>query len=909
MSSQINETNIDKDYPEAGKDNDSQGFRDNFSAIRTNFTYAKTEIEELQSKVVLKSRLAGDSGTDVPFVNDLGGSNLTNGSHTNFHGTSFGPITATGAANIDVEKGSLQSFILAADSTFTFTNWPDSGNYAKVRAHFRSNGSAVSVGNDIIEGKRYTINEVNTTNFITMGADPTAVFTGSITGNTLTVNTITSGTLGLNTYIIGTGVSAGTKIIVTKNENPLLAVNEYTVDIGTQSVAPNTPMTGMTSGVTFTATTKGSGTGTVKPWKSVTLSTENSGTIISDSDFTLPLLLNPNEADQVIEAWTWTGNTSKKIYVNYISNLDTAPTNYTNLKVGSISVDELTNSTSTTSGALRVAGGAGIAKNLNVGGNTIISGNLTVTGNTTLTTSSVTIADIGTITNVSIANPRTGDSLKYNSSTSKWSNNVDLVTYQVTVDDNGAGNQPVFHINNVPLSTNLGVQASVLKTFKAGKKYRFVQEDSSNTAYQLRFSTTPDTIVNPDNLPGERTILDYSTNVTFSTGVGSNRYTEILITEDTPSPLYLYAKQADRTLEAAFNLSNLVITGTQGEITISAPTSPLTTNQPIQITGTWGGTGSLFGYQPAGTLYYIKTGGSGTNFQLLVTPGGSPVQSTAGTPNGTLLTISAMIGAGSYVETSKVGGEYPVTVNGGPVKILKDYVVPGTQNVLADTTDNAITITLPTTPTVGTTVNIFDAGNAGTNPITIDPGDALINGVSGDISMSGNYGALTLVFAGVYGSPPVASWSMAKLSFNGSEDVSASGSISLDTSVSYFSTSGVESCTLADGIEGQVKSLVMKNASGTMSASISNAGWKSSGSGTIIFNSTGDSCTLQYIQGKWYVIGNNSCTIEGVQPGEVVSAPGTASATGLPGQMAYDSTYIYVCVAANTWKRVLVESW
>jgi hypothetical protein len=150
---------------------------------------------------------------------------------------------------------------------------------------------------------------------------------------------------------------------------------------------------------------------------------------------------------------------------------------------------------------------------------------------------------------------------------------------------------------------------------------------------------------------------------------------------------------------------------------------------------------------------------------------------------------------------------------------------------------------------------------------------------------------------------------MAKLSFNGSEDVVASGSVSLNTSVSYFSTSGTETCTLADGTEGQVKSLVMKNASGSMTVSVSNAGWKSSGSGTIAFNSTGDSCTLQYIQSKWYVIGNNSCVIEGLQPAEVVSAPSTASSTGLAGQIAYDSSFIYVCISANTWKRAAITSW
>jgi len=903
MSSQIDETNIDSAYPVAGKDNDSQGFRDNFSAIKTNFTYAKGEIEDLQGKVLLKAAL--DGGT---LSNDLGGNNISNGNFTNFHGTSYAQ-TVTGTANIDLEKGSLQAFTLTADSTFTFTNWPDSGNYAKVRAHFRSNGSSISVGNDITIGKRYTINEVNNTNFVSMGADPTAVFVGSINGNTLTVISVSAGSLGLNTYITGGTVAAGTKIIATNVENPSLTgtggAGTYTVDIGGQSVT-STSMNGMTVGVVFTASAKGSGTGTVKPWKTVTLSTEGSGTITNDSDFALPLLLNPNGADQVIEAWTWTGSTTKKIFVNYISNLDTEPNNYTNLKVGTLGVDELTNSTSVDSGALTVKGGAGIAKNLTVGGNTVISGDLTVTGNTTLTTSSITINDIGSIGNVNITDPRTGDALKYDADSDQWTNNVDLITYNVTVDDNGSGTQPVFFINNVAISTNLGDQLSELKTFKAGKKYRFSQVDSSNFGYDLRFSTRPDTVVNPDNEPGERTILDYSSNVTVEGTAGTaGAYTEILVTEDTPSPLYLYGRQADRPLVADFNLSNLVILGTSGQIQVSSCT--LGTNQPIQISGTWTpqvGNPSLFGYSSGGTTYYVKTGGTGTTFQLLLTPGGSPVPSTAGTPNGTQLTVSAMHSVASYTETSKVGAEYPVTVNNGPVKVLADYTVPGSQSVLVDTSANPVTITLPLSPSVGTIINIFDAGNASTNPITINPGDAAvtINGATGNVSVAGNYAALTLACDGT-------NWTLAKLSFNGSEDVASSGTISLDTSVSYFSTSGVESCSLTDGIEGQVKTLIMKNSSGNMSVSVANAGWKSSGSGTIVFNSTGDCCILQYIQGKWYVIGNNSCTVEGVQPGEVVSAPGTASSTGLAGQIAYDSSYVYVCIAANTWKRAAISTW
>ena len=48
MASNIVPDTIDDAYPVAGEDNDSQGFRDNFNIIKTNFTYSKSEIEDLQ---------------------------------------------------------------------------------------------------------------------------------------------------------------------------------------------------------------------------------------------------------------------------------------------------------------------------------------------------------------------------------------------------------------------------------------------------------------------------------------------------------------------------------------------------------------------------------------------------------------------------------------------------------------------------------------------------------------------------------------------------------------------------------------------------------------------------------------------------------------------------------------------
>lgn len=48
MPSSIISSTIDETYPVAGQDNDSQGFRDNFTIIKDNFAFAKSEIEALQ---------------------------------------------------------------------------------------------------------------------------------------------------------------------------------------------------------------------------------------------------------------------------------------------------------------------------------------------------------------------------------------------------------------------------------------------------------------------------------------------------------------------------------------------------------------------------------------------------------------------------------------------------------------------------------------------------------------------------------------------------------------------------------------------------------------------------------------------------------------------------------------------
>jgi hypothetical protein len=92
------------------------------------------------------------------------------------------------------------------------------------------------------------------------------------------------------------------------------------------------------------------------------------------------------------------------------------------------------------------------------------------------------------------------------------------------------------------------------------------------------------------------------------------------------------------------------------------------------------------------------------------------------------------------------------------------------------------------------------------------------------------------------------------------DDVANGGAISLATHASLFVTGGAETSTLAAGTEGQIKVLAMHTDGGDMVVTVTNAGWKGSGTGTITFNAIGDCCILQYLNSKWFMISENTVT-------------------------------------------------
>ena len=122
MTSSINPNNIDGTYPVAGQDNNSQGFRDNFTNTKTNFQYAADEINDLQSKVILKAALTGTS-----LDNNMNGSLLSNAQIQDFSQTRVALGTLTGSVGVDYATGHYQTVTTGGSISLAFTNFPAAG--------------------------------------------------------------------------------------------------------------------------------------------------------------------------------------------------------------------------------------------------------------------------------------------------------------------------------------------------------------------------------------------------------------------------------------------------------------------------------------------------------------------------------------------------------------------------------------------------------------------------------------------------------------------------------------------------------------------------------------------------------------------------------------------------------------
>ena len=187
MASNINPNNIDTTYPVAGQDNDSQGFRDNFTNIKNNFTEAESEIDDLQAKVIVKSAL---TGTTVD--NNFSDTVLKAAKIEDFSETVVALGTTNGSLALNHASAHYYTVTANGNVELAFSNFPPSGAKGRIQLEITIGDgitltlpSSVSQGTTGIQGLASSI--------ITFAETDTYIFefTSTDGGATVTMNDLT----------------------------------------------------------------------------------------------------------------------------------------------------------------------------------------------------------------------------------------------------------------------------------------------------------------------------------------------------------------------------------------------------------------------------------------------------------------------------------------------------------------------------------------------------------------------------------------------------------------------------------------------------------------------------------------------------------------------------------------------
>ncbi len=192
MTSNINQNTIDSAYPVAGQDNDSQGFRTNFTSIKNNFAFARSEITDLQNKVIVKAALDG-----VALDNDMAGVTLKSALVLDFREQRAAVSVVGTTATVNHAAGHYQTLTTTGGAlTLQFTNFPTAtpspGKMGRVRVevsatvgHTLTLPASVTVG---IEGVQNLSGDT-----ITFSASGVYIyeFTSSDGGINYTINELT----------------------------------------------------------------------------------------------------------------------------------------------------------------------------------------------------------------------------------------------------------------------------------------------------------------------------------------------------------------------------------------------------------------------------------------------------------------------------------------------------------------------------------------------------------------------------------------------------------------------------------------------------------------------------------------------------------------------------------------------
>jgi len=170
--SNINPQNIDGAYPIAGQDNNSQGFRDNFTNTVNNFTFAAAELTDLQTYAILAAPLGSVGQTTTENNNTI---NYTIISEPQFkkavETTKFiGNTTAGSQFEVDWSQGHFQTVGVTSTATMSFlSTWPTTNLHTKLRLQITSYGTtAITLPSEVSQN----VNNIQgvSANVLTLGS-------------------------------------------------------------------------------------------------------------------------------------------------------------------------------------------------------------------------------------------------------------------------------------------------------------------------------------------------------------------------------------------------------------------------------------------------------------------------------------------------------------------------------------------------------------------------------------------------------------------------------------------------------------------------------------------------------------------------------------------------------------------
>lgn len=333
-----------------------------------------------------------------------------------------------------------------------------------------------------------------------------------------------------------------------------------------------------------------------------------------------------------------------------------------------------------------------------------------------------------------------------------------------------------------------------------------------------------------------------------------------------------FVANAGISTNANANTGTVTITNT-GVLSIIAGTNIVVnrSNGNVMISSTGGGSGgsgtvTSVGLTPVSTsrltvtnspvvssgvmnIDLVPTGvtqGSYTHASITVDGYGRILSAANGTVTGTVTSVGLSAGPGIQVTNSPITTSGTMTITNTGVTRLSAGSGISLTNSTGDITISlsGSTGTVTSVGVTSSTLNVTGSPIATSGTITVE--------LPSTISLSGNITSGNLISNNqVKGKYLVA---------DGSEDLADAGAANLELGATYFTTGATgETGTLAAGVEGQIKTFMMYgDGGGDMVITVTNPGW--GGSGTMTFDNAGEGCTLQYINSKWFCVGNNGVT-------------------------------------------------